>query len=954
MTWHNWRLAGLGLLLALGVLLPGTAWATHIRAGQIESKVDTTAAHNPRRVFFKVTIYQDLTGAADQGQVTLYFGDGTSQTVDRVTGPNRNQYAPLPGSPETGIDIFYLDHTYQATNTYNVSLVEDNRNKDIINFLGTPSVGQPFYVNSVIRLDPGLGLNHSPVLRTPAVDKAGQNQVFVHNPGGYDADGDSLVYHLQACQQAPPVGSNNKPMPAVIAGFVYPNETPGNAGAKQVAYGGVPAPRIGDSSIFVQDLHTGQITWNAPAQIGIYNVAFRVDEYRRGQFRAVLIGTVVRDMQIIVVATNNLRPILKIPNDTCVVAGTTLSRAITAVDGSGPGSAAPSEVTLTAYSGIIPPATFTQTTKGPPTAVARFVWPTQCSNVAKEPYSIVFKAQDTPATPSDPPLVDEQVWRVTVVGPPPQNLVATPVGNQVTLTWDRYTCTNASFIRIYRKEGQSGFKPGPCDTGIPASAGYTLVGSVTADLSAFKDDNGGRGLERGKTYCYRIYADFPLPALGASIASAEACATFVGSSARLKNVDVDQTGPAGQITVRWSPAKLSTTQPLSTPSGYRLSRAVGLNPADAAFAPVRTDPFALIDSVYVDANLNTADNQYTYKLDLFYASAAGSATEVVEAQGTASSVRTTAVANGLAKTVAVSWTYQVPWNNALKPALVFRSPTATGAFVQVGSVATTATGGSFLDKDSTLVKGNTYCYYVQTTGQYNPTGYLSALINKSQVACVTLIDQPCVPVLSLAPANCDSLAALPSFPADNQRYTNSLRWTPGTLPAGCSAAVRYYRIFYRSTADGPLTLLDSTATPILSYVHRNLPAPAGCYAVQAVSTGGVRSALSNVVCQNECVFFLLPNIFTPNGDGINDIFQPKTASPLRSVHFQAFNRWGVKVFENTTTSRIFIRWDGNGAPGETTTNGKVSDGIYYYLAEVEFADAADTHRTYKGWVQVVR
>lgn len=62
----------------------------------------------------------------------------------------------------------------------------------------------------------------------------------------------------------------------------------------------------------------------------------------------------------------------------------------------------------------------------------------------------------------------------------------------------------------------------------------------------------------------------------------------------------------------------------------------------------------------------------------------------------------------------------------------------------------------------------------------------------------------------------------------------------------------------------------------------------------------------------------------------------------------------MKVFESTTTSRIFINWDGGGAVGESGSSGKVSDGLYYYLAEVEFADAANTKTTYKGWVQIVR
>jgi len=162
--------------------------------------------------------------------------------------------------------------------------------------------------------------------------------------------------------------------------------------------------------------------------------------------------------------------------------------------------------------------------------------------------------------------------------------------------------------------------------------------------------------------------------------------------------------------------------------------------------------------------------------------------------------------------------------------------------------------------------------------------------------------------------------------------------------------VAYFRIFYRSTANGPFTLIDSTTQ--YTYLHRQLASNAGCYEVQAVNAAKVRSALSNVACQDNCVFFLLPNIFTPNGDNINERFRPKTASPITRTHIQIFNRWGRKVYESDKDP--YINWDGGGPLNETGANGKVSNGLYYYLAEVEFADFAGTKRTYKGWVEVVR
>jgi gliding motility-associated-like protein len=259
-----------------------------------------------------------------------------------------------------------------------------------------------------------------------------------------------------------------------------------------------------------------------------------------------------------------------------------------------------------------------------------------------------------------------------------------------------------------------------------------------------------------------------------------------------------------------------------------------------------------------------------------------------------------------------------------------------------------ATSGTYVDRG--LVTGQEYCYYVQTTGQYANYSFLNNLLNNSQQVCTTLLPVPCTPVLSLQVINCDSLAGLQSYLPVNQTYQNKLRWTVGTAPAGCDASAVYYRIFRADTEGGAYTLLDSTAQ--LTYVDRNRPRPTYCYKVQAVASSGQRSGLSNAACQADCVFFILPNIFTPNGDNVNDVFRPKVSSPITRTHIQIFNRWGRKVYEGDKDP--YINWTGGGMAGESTTSGLASGGIYYYLAEVEFADAAQTKRTYKGWVELIR
>ncbi len=77
----------------------------------------------------------------------------------------------------------------------------------------------------------------------------------------------------------------------------------------------------------------------------------------------------------------------------------------------------------------------------------------------------------------------------------------------------------------------------------------------------------------------------------------------------------------------------------------------------------------------------------------------------------------------------------------------------------------------------------------------------------------------------------------------------------------------------------------------------------------------------------------IPNIFTPNGDGINDFWEV-TGLPDNSK-LRVFNRWGNLVYENTNYQN---NWSGS----------DISDGIYYY--QLTMTDG----REFKGWVEVVR
>ena len=75
--------------------------------------------------------------------------------------------------------------------------------------------------------------------------------------------------------------------------------------------------------------------------------------------------------------------------------------------------------------------------------------------------------------------------------------------------------------------------------------------------------------------------------------------------------------------------------------------------------------------------------------------------------------------------------------------------------------------------------------------------------------------------------------------------------------------------------------------------------------------------------------FIIPNVFTPNGDNINDMFTVKGVS-LKTLDAEVFNRWGEKVYEWHTTSG---GWDGRTASGLLSPSG-----TYFFIINASGMD----------------
>jgi gliding motility-associated-like protein len=92
----------------------------------------------------------------------------------------------------------------------------------------------------------------------------------------------------------------------------------------------------------------------------------------------------------------------------------------------------------------------------------------------------------------------------------------------------------------------------------------------------------------------------------------------------------------------------------------------------------------------------------------------------------------------------------------------------------------------------------------------------------------------------------------------------------------------------------------------------------------------------------------VPNTFTPDGDGYNQVFKPIFSSGYDPFNFEMtiFNRWGEIVFE---TSDVNIGWDGSyGVEGLD-----VQDGTYIYLITYK-NPINDKRTTISGHVNLIR
>lgn len=891
------------VLLLIAVLFSLPAYATHQKAA--EMMVQYVSGYTYRVILITYTFTQS---EVDRPQLEVFWGDGNSSVLDR----SREEIL----ENDTKVNYYTGEHTYSGPGMYQLYMEDPNRNSGVINVPN--SVLTPMYISTTILISPWLEGNSSPVTtRRPVDDNACLGQPYVHNPAVYDPDGDSISYRLVPCRST---GGEDVP------GYTYPAA----------------------SDTFYIDPYRGDLVWRNPLAQGEYNVAFLIEEWRN----SIKIGDVTRDMQIIVRVCDNNPPYIEAQDMVCVEEGQELRFPVWVRDQNDNKLSleAAGEIMNGNYSAAVE-----IVESQLDSAVFEFIWKTSLGDARRNPYQLYLRATDD----GDPVLSNVKTVMVHVLAPAPQWSSAQGVSEGIDLHWHPSLSPHAQGYILYRRDySAEEVVTDSCTrgTGDPADV---KVAQLSVSDTSFLDTQ----VKEGREYCYKVVAYF---ADGSeSKASDPICVKTFNDAPLFTRVSVLETSTTkGRIGICWVRPEIYDTAKVDE---YRYRLWGGNDPENLEL--IKEFPFDTA-ICYVDSFLNTSEMRYYYRLGLDTLPLSGEVDLSALQSDTVPQVFLTAV--GRSQRVELSWYDHTPWRT-LRYDIFRRDADVSGAtsslsgtwpvvstepglsdgqvegFVYVGSSPSGML--SYIDHEVEVLKD--YEYYVRAVGSYGSDYLPDTLYNMSnRVVEQAILGEPCKPYLFLLDSRCEPLGNTLVWDFDSLYDPFGSLTQEGSMSeeekADCEASVEYYEVYRKRATDDDFVQI---ATVEGREYEDNEAGSLYCqYQVVAVGPNGDVSPASNILhAENwDCFLFDLPNVFTPNADGVNDVWKARKYTDVGKFRIDVVNRWGVKVY---TSTRPDFQWN-----GKLNGNGSdCPDGPYFYMAEFEAqAEGKVFRKVQSGSVTILR
>lgn len=363
---RGWKL--LACLIIAFIQTNTEAYASHAQGGDLTY---TCLGGNQYRL--RLAFYRDCSGTTAPGSVSIDISSATcnqsfSVTLNPIAGTGNDVTPICPqmttvcnGGSNPGVQEWIYEGNVtlpQACTDWTFAFSLCCRNA-AINTIVNPG-GQNIYIESHLN-NVAAPCNNSPTFSNIPVPFICAGQSYCFNHGAVDPDGDSLAYSLVT----PATG------PGTFVTYIAPYSA--------------TQPLASNPAVSFNNI-TGDICMN-PTQVLVTVMAVRVEEWRNG----ILIGSVIRDIQVrTITCTNNLPYITGINNTNnyslTSCAGSAINFNIDSYD-----TDAGQNITMT-WNGAIAGATFT--TNGGPLPVGTFSWTPGPNAVSNIPYCFTITVSD--------------------------------------------------------------------------------------------------------------------------------------------------------------------------------------------------------------------------------------------------------------------------------------------------------------------------------------------------------------------------------------------------------------------------------------------------------------------------------------------------------------------------------------------------------------------------------
>jgi gliding motility-associated-like protein len=174
----------------------------------------------------------------------------------------------------------------------------------------------------------------------------------------------------------------------------------------------------------------------------------------------------------------------------------------------------------------------------------------------------------------------------------------------------------------------------------------------------------------------------------------------------------------------------------------------------------------------------------------------------------------------------------------------------------------------------------------------------------------------------------------------------SFSWTPSEPTSGSTVFfdnASLGGVSYTWNIDGTEYTSENVTFPIPSSIGETFEA-----CLDVVGAGGCMDAQCYSVSVSSSSYVYVPNSFTPDGDGKNDVFAPVVTglSSTSRYSFSVYNRWGDLIFETKDPTEVWVG-DVNGG------SHFAEDGAYVYEIKIQFSSGEDPFKR-MGTVVLVR